>query len=30
MAHESIAYFVGITARFLLEAGVDPAKLRFR
>jgi len=30
MAHESIAYFVGITAKFLLEAGVNPAKLRFR
>jgi glycyl-tRNA synthetase len=30
MAHESIAYFVGITAKFLLEAGVDPARLRFR
>jgi len=30
MAHESIAYFVGITAKILLEAGVDPAKLRFR
>ncbi|MBM4248602.1 MAG: glycine--tRNA ligase [Euryarchaeota archaeon] len=30
MAHESIAYFVGLTARFLVEAGVDPARLRFR
>ena len=30
MAHQSIAYFVGITAKFLLEAGVDPARLRFR
>ena len=30
MAHESIAYYVGITAKIMLEAGVDPAKLRFR
>ncbi len=30
MAHESIAYFVGISAKILLEAGVDPARLRFR
>jgi glycyl-tRNA synthetase len=30
MAHESIAYFVGLTARFLLETGIDPARLRFR
>jgi len=30
MAHESIAYFVGVTARIMLEAGVDPARLRFR
>jgi glycyl-tRNA synthetase len=30
IAHESIAYFVGITAKILLDAGVDPARLRFR
>jgi len=30
MVHESIAYFVGLTAKLLLEAGVDPARLRFR
>jgi len=30
MAHESIAYFVGITANFLVEAGIDPERLRFR
>ena len=30
IAHESIAYFVGVTARIMLEAGVDPGRLRFR
>ena len=30
IAHQTIAYFLYITQRFLTEAGVDPARLRFR
>jgi len=30
IAHETIAYFVWVTQMFLVRAGVDPEKLRFR
>ena len=28
--HETIAHFIGITKRFLMDIGIDPNKLRFR
>ncbi len=30
MCNEALAYFVGVTQRFLVGVGVDPARLRFR
>ncbi len=30
MCNEALAYFVGVTQRFLVNVGVDPARLRFR
>ncbi len=30
VANEPLAYFLAITQRFLLDAGIDPLKLRFR
>ena len=30
IAHETIAYFLWVTQRFLTRAGVDPARMRFR
>ena len=30
MLNRAVAYFVGLTARFLIAVGVDPARLRFR
>ncbi|QLH75754.1 MAG: glycine--tRNA ligase [Methanomassiliicoccales archaeon] len=30
IAHETIAYFLYVTQRFLVKAGVDPKRLRFR
>jgi glycyl-tRNA synthetase len=30
IAHQTIGYFLWVTQRFLTEAGVDPARLRFR
>jgi glycyl-tRNA synthetase len=30
MCNEAVAYFVGVTARFLIGVGVDPERLRFR
>ena len=30
IANESVAYYMALTRRYLVEAGVDPARLRFR